>query len=72
MGNTLHVECSTCPSDSYLEIIDAWGQCKLSKRLQSDNTMVDVSHLNEGMYVLLILNDNGILYRGKLIKGTSY
>ena len=72
MGNTLHVECSTCPFDSYLEIIDELGHCILSKQLQSENTLVDISHLNEGMYVLLILNENGVLYRGKIIKGSSY
>ena len=72
MGNTLHVECSTCPSDSYLEIIDELGHSVLLKPLLSENTLVDISLLNEGMYVLLVLNKNGVLYRGKTIKGSSY
>ncbi len=71
-GNTLHVECASFAAGSHLEIVDALGHRILTAPVQSDNTMVDISRLKEGVYVLLILDNNGVQYREKIIKGHSY
>ena len=60
----LYVSCLNC-NDSFYEIYNLQGQVVLSGKTQS--TIIDISHLNLGVYILKINQDN-ILKTIKIVK----
>ncbi len=56
-SNNLNIECEERISN--LELYDALGKMLISKENVLDNTFIDVSNFNSGIYILKIRTDKG-------------
>lgn len=51
-----------------IEVLDALGKLILSKKLVNTESSLDLSNLANGVYMYRIVNSNGIVKQGKLVK----
>lgn len=59
---------SDTTKEMYFEVFDAVGKNVLHKSITSNETSVNMSDLANGIYSYRLVNVNGLVYQGKLIK----
>ena len=62
------VEVSTALVNATFEVYDALGKLVVKESLIKNNSAVDISKLQEGVYLFKLLNDKSVVKTGKLIK----
>ncbi len=68
LSNKLVVEIYDLKPNTVFEIYDALGKLVFTKIIETETTPINTTNLFEGVYLYKILNKNGLLKTGKLIK----
>lgn len=67
-SDVINISTSELPAGLVLDIFDVAGRKILSRSLNNNNDMVDISALNAGNYVVTIRNESTLIHKSKLIK----